>query len=342
MPVFALDFESTEDNSSRTNYSRETQQTQTVQPVKKQSAFREVPVTQTTAPVQKTTPAVQVSQPTPQAQPVQTAPKPAVIRNILPTVPALPEKAYSTTVAPNNTQYSGKVPNSEALIPCNVKVNDLVINNSVVKSKTASLSNNKNQVKKYRTATLASGTQFRVVNQTKITDYMYEGQTIVFRSTQELSTPYFKIPINTKFTGRVVDAHKPQMSCNGGLVAFRIISAEINGYNQPINAGIIRMNNERVHFSNLKGDHTYWKTTCKKAKWGQNIFAKWSRTSDKLAATGPGVVLAPFPYVAGFVIATASTVTSPITALLGKGGRLVVQPNTTFTIKLYDDAQIRY
>ena len=148
--------------------------------------------------------------------------------------------------------------------------------------------------------------------------------------------------MNTKFVGRIIDAHKPQMSCNGGLVAFRIVSAEINGYNQPINAGIIRMKNERIHFSNLKGDHTYWKTTCKKAKWGQNIFAKWSRTSDKLAATGPGVVLAPFPYVAGFVIATASTVSSPITALLGKGGRLVVPANTTFTIKLYDDAQLRY
>ena len=339
MPVFALDFESTEDNSSRTNYSRETQQTQTVQPIKKQSAFREVPVNQTTAPVQKPTPAVQVVQPT---QPVLPAPKPAVIRNILPTVPALPEKAYSTTVAPNNTQYSGKVPNSEALIPCNVKVNDLVINNSVVKPKTASLSNNKKQVKKYRTATLASGTQFRVVNQTKITDYMYEGQTIVFRSTQELSTPYFKIPINTKFTGRIVDAHKPQMSCNGGLVAFRIISAEINGYNQPINAGIIRMNNERVYFSNLKGDHTYWKTTCKKAKWGQNVFTKCSQLSNKLSSTGVGVVVAPFPYISGVAIATASTVTSPITALFGKGGRLVVPANTTFTIKLYEDAKLRY
>ena len=92
----------------------------------------------------------------------------------------------------------------------------------------------------------------------------------------------------------------------------------------------------------MKGNHTYWKTTCKKAKWGQKIFTKWSRTSSKLASKGPAIILSPFPYLGGCVLAAASTVTSPVTALLGKGGSLVVPAHTTFTIKLYEDAKIRY
>ena len=79
----------------------------------------------------------------------------------------------------------------------------------------------------------------------------------------------------------------------------------------------------------------------KKAKWGQTKFRQYSQTSHKLANKGPGVILAPFPYIGGCILAGASTISSPVTALLGKGGNLNIPANTTFTLKLYEDAKIR-
>ena len=283
MPVFAIDLDSTVNDSSRKNY---TVPKTTVQP-------NSTTTKQITNTVQSGTKSV--TEVVPQT-PVSTQ---VMEKTVLPAVPALPQKAYSSTAAHTNTQYSGKVPNADAIIPCSI-------------------------------------------NSSKITDYMCEGQKLTFLTTQEIYTPYFRIPAKTKLTAEIVDSHRPQMSCNGGLVAFRIVSAQINGYTQPLNAGIIKIKTDRVYFSNLKGNHTYWKTTCKKAKWGQKIFTKWSRTSSRLASKGPAIILSPFPYLGGCVLAAASTVTSPVTALLGKGGSLVVPANTTFTIKLYDDAKIRY
>jgi hypothetical protein len=325
MPVLALDFDSTVNDFSRKNYSSNTTSPQTK--TTDESMFKKI-----------------------EKDKSQTQ---NVTNTKLPSVPNLPQKANSSTVAPTNTQYSGKCPKENSLTPCSdIKVGDLIIDESVVKSKqqttisksrtSTTTSNKQTKTPKYRTVCLPKGTQIRVVNTTRISDGLCEGQTVVFRSTQEIHTPYFVIPSKTKFTARVISSHRPQFSCNGGLVALRFVSADINGYTQPINASIIKVKTDNIHFGNLKGRHTYWKTTCKKAKWGQKVFTKWSRTSSKLASKGPAVILAPFPYIGGCVTACASTISSPVTAMLGKGGNLVIPQNTAFTIKLYDDAKIRY
>lgn len=322
LPCFALNLDSTVTDKSRQNYSTNQNNTSTVQ---------------TKTSVEQTTP---VSGSEPSAKPE--------IKQDLPKVPNLPSKANSSTVSPINTEYSGKVPDSNAFIPCtDIKVKALTIDESVCKSKTASKQSKTKVSKsgtgvKYRTALLPKGTQIRVVNKSKITDFLREGQNIVFVSTQEVSTQYFKIPKGAKYTAKVVSAHRPQMSCNGGLVGLRIVSVQANGYNQQICAGIIKVNTDKVLFSNLKGNHTYFKTVSKKAKWGHKVCAKWIKTSHKLADKGAGVIIAPFPYIGGCLVAGASTISSPVTALLGKGDSLVVPANTVFTIKLYEDAHLRY
>lgn len=332
MPCFALDLNSTVTDKSRQTYSSKPATAGAVQTVQKTN-----------------TPAVkeQIIQPEIKTQDVIKQ-EPVVIKQDLPKVPNLPSKANSSTVAPINTQYSGKVPNENAIIPCNnIKVGKLNIDESVIgkkvaKAKQETKTRQTRTVLNYRAARLAKGTQIRAINQSKITDALVEGQTISFLSTQEIYTPYFKIPKNTKFIARVVDSHRPQMTCNGGLVGLRIVSANINGYNQQLNGGIIKKNNDSVHFSNLKGNHTYITNVSKKAKWGQTKFKQWSKTSHNLANKGAGVIIAPFPYIGGCVLAAASTVSSPVTALLGKGGHLNIYAGTTFTIKLYDDALLRY
>jgi len=331
MPAFSLDLDSTVNDSTRQNYGNSTNNAvQTNKTQQEQNNQNNTP--------QDTQEIIQYNQPE--------------IKKDLPKVPNLPSKANSSTVSPINTQYSGKVPNDKAFLPCNdIKIGDLIIDESVIKSKVTKSEKKQSNVNKtkvstskptYRTATLAKGVQIRAVNQSKITDYMLEGQTIVFSTTQEIFTSRHKLPKGTKLTARIVSAHKPQLACNGGLIGVRIVSVNAYGYNQPINAGIIKVKTDRIHFSNLKGEHNYLKTTCKKAKWGQNMYKKWSKTSHQLASKGAGVIIAPFPYIGGCVLAAASTVSSPVTALLGRGGHLTIPANTTFTIKMYDDAKLRY
>ena len=344
-PVFSLDLDSTVNDNQRKNYSKTQKKAAAVQ---QQTQGKQQ--SQVTKPVQTVTKREEQNiKPTVEIKQVIEEPKKTVIKQDLPTVPSLPAKATSPTVVKINKQYSGKVPNENAIIPCNdIKVSDLIIDTNVVKAKTAKATSSKQKrttaysTSKYRTVKLARGTQFRAICQTKITDYLREGNTVVFTTTQQVRTPYLTIPQNTKLTARVVDAHEPQMSCNGGLVGLRIVSANINGYNQTLKGGIIKIKTDNIYFSNLKGEHTYWKTTCKKAKWGQNIFSKWSRTSRELANNGAGVIIAPFPYIGGCILSAASTISSPVTALLGKGGHLSIPAKTAFTIKLYDDAYIRY
>lgn len=333
LPVFALDLDSTVTDKTRQNYGNAGVNNGVNSGVNNGASTASPAVKTEQTPIQK----------------VET-PK---IKQDLPKVPDLPKNVNSSTVAPINTEYSGKMPNSDALIPCtDIIVKPLVVDESLLKTKTtASKPTGAKQQKqktvktttpKYKTARLARGTQIRAINKVKITDNLVEGQTVVFLSTQEVQTAYFTIPKNTVFTAKVVSSHKPQMTCNGGLVGLRIVSANINGYTQNIDAGIIKMNTNNIHFSNLKGKHTYGKNVGKKAKWGQNICSKWIKTSHNLANKGACIIVAPFPYVAGCVVAAASTVSAPATALLAKGGNLVVPAKTSFTIKLYDDAHLRY
>ena len=338
-PVFALDFYAVDNNSSSKSYTSTPAPQPKSEPVKVQEQIQQ-PVQQTVQTVQE---------------------QPVTIQNYekLPNVPKLPDKAFSKSVAPINTMYTGKNIDKNAIVPCNnIKVEELILDDKYktpVKTKIVNLVTPKPSTTKttttkpktvvapnYRYRKLPKGMQFRVVNSSKITDYMSEGQRIVFKSTQAVKTPYVNIPANTKFIGVIEDVHRPQMTCNGGLIAIRMVSAEINGHNQSIDGTIIKVNTNRVRLGNLKGAHTYLKTTCKKAKWGQNKFKQYSKTASRLADKGAGIVVAPFPYLSGCVLACASTVTSPITALLGKGGSLTVPANTVFTIKLNEEAKIRY
>ena len=328
LPAFSLDLDSTVTDGARQNYSKETQQQ--------------------TKPVQNTI-QNQVQEKIQNPDVSKTNTEILDIKQDLPKVPNLPKNINSQTVAPINTQYSGKMPNSEAFIPAlDIKTSNLIIDESALKTKTVS----KQTTKKQQTAStkttsktyksiIAKGTQIRAVNQTKITDYLTEGQTITFTSVNEIKNSYLNIPKGTKFTAKVVSSHKPQLSCNGGLVGIRIVSVNLNGSNQTVEGGILKLKTDRIYFSNLKGEHTYCKTVCKKAKWGQNMYSKWAKTSHKLANNGAGVILAPFPYIGGCVLAGASTISSPVTALLGKGGHLTIPQNTAFTIKFYEDAKIK-
>lgn len=321
-PAFSIDLDATVKDNTRNNYTK-TQQTV----IQKQAVSTEKE--QVTKPNNEVT----VQAPSQEVK--------MEIKQDLPKVPNLPKNVSSNTVAPINTQYTGQVPQSDAFIPAtDIKFSPLIVTNLNNKQRIAqqkTVTENK-----YPTAILAKGTEIRVVNQSKIDDYLCEGQEIIFISTQDISTAYIKLPKGTKYKARVVDSHRPQITCNGGLVGLRIMSVNANGLSQPINAGIINVNNNDIYFSNLKGKRTYIKNVSKKAKWGQNKFKEWSKTAHELANDGAWIIVSPVPYVGGCVLAAASTVSSPITALFAKGEHVNIPANTAFTIKLYENAKLRY
>lgn len=349
-PVLALDFDTVDNSTVRKNYSASTVKKEPQTPASQQVIKQTTTSSNTTIQNSNTQILKQV-----QEKVVTTQKEVQTIQEYekLPNVPKLPEKAFSKSVAPINTMYTGKVPDNNAITICNdIKIGELILDDkykdnktklvNIITPKQSSKKTNTHITTKYRYRILPKGMQFRVVNLTKINDYMSEGQKITFKTTQSVKTPYFNIPAGTIFTGMIDDIHRPQITCNGGLISIKMISAQINGYNQSIDGSIVKMKTDKIRLSNIKGEHTYFKTTCKKAKWGQNKFKKYAKTSSKLADKGAGVLLAPFPYLSGCILSAASTITSPLTALTGKGKSIAVAPNTTFTIKLNKDAKIRY
>ena len=147
-PVFALDFDTVDTNTSRKTYTKPVTtvtkpQTTTVQ----QTITKPVQTTQVVKSAQaQPTQTIKVQQATNQTvqqsssniinalqENVKNTQSEQTINNYekLPNVPRLPEKAHSKTVAPLNTMYTGKVIDSNAYIPCNnIKVGDLIIDKS--------------------------------------------------------------------------------------------------------------------------------------------------------------------------------------------------------------------
>ena len=117
----------------------------------------------------------------------------------------------------------------------------------------------------------------------------------------------------------IIEVHKPQITCNGGLVAIRIYSMLYKGQTVPLNAYVTRANDKKIFFNDIKGERTYLKTMWKKGNWGRVLFNKMLALTINLGSEGSTLVLAPFPFLYGSICLGANTLVSPITAFFSKG-----------------------
>lgn len=184
------------------------------------------------------------------------------------------------------------------------------------------------------------GTVFDTINLSQISDWQSKGSTIKFKTKNGIVTKKYAIPSGTIFTGKIVDVHKPQITCNGGLVVIRIQSMTYKGQVIPLNAYVIRANGEKIFFNNMKGDRTYLKTTWKKGCWGRTIFNKMLTLTVNLGNESSTLLLSPFPFAYGTVCLGLNTLTSPICAFFSKGKHLSIPSGSNFKIKLLEDVYI--
>ena len=191
-------------------------------------------------------------------------------------------------------------------------------------------------------AKLREGMTFNLVATNKITDSQRKGTTVAFSAPKDIKTPYFIIPKGTKFTGKIINSHKPQYTCNGGLLILNIEAIHLANKRQKFNCVITKVGDKKVFFDRYKGKRTYWKTVWKKGAWGRALCNEMYRMSINLCAKGSTVALSPFTMLYGVLGWSCNTVASPFIAIFNKGGSAVIPAGTSVTVKLLEDVNIQY
>lgn len=187
---------------------------------------------------------------------------------------------------------------------------------------------------------IKKGTSFNVVNAGAISDWQPKGTTVKFKTTSLTNGKGYMIPSGTVFTGEIAESHQPQITCNGGLVAIRIYSMQYKGQTVPLSAYVIRANDKKVFFNDIKGDRTYLKTMWKKGNWGRSLFNKMLNLTVNLGSKNSTLILSPFPVAYGTICLGATTLLSPITAFFSKGGHVSIPAGKKFVLKLNEPLYI--
>lgn len=192
------------------------------------------------------------------------------------------------------------------------------------------------------TLPLRKGMEIDILNINAISDKQKSGTNIVFTAKRPIKTAYYTIPQGTKFVGKIVESHTPQITGNGGLVSIEVITIILGGQYQHIDSRITKVGENYVFFEDIKGKRSYWKNTVSKGKWGRRTFHKMNKLSANLLQDKPTIILAPFTFVYGVAMGGISTLTSPVVSIFCKGGNVYIPVNTTFRIKLEKDVKLYY
>ncbi len=183
-------------------------------------------------------------------------------------------------------------------------------------------------------------TSFNVVSLADISDMQRKGANVKFKTKGNTFGKNYTIPAGTEFQGYIIDSHRPQITCNGGLVAIRIDSMIYKNQKIPIVAYVTRANDKKIFFNKIKGKRTYLKTMWKNGNWGRVIFDKMLTTSVGLSKDKTTLVLMPFPLAYGTICLGANSILSPITAFFSKGEHISIPAGSNFRIKLLDEVMI--
>ncbi len=187
---------------------------------------------------------------------------------------------------------------------------------------------------------IKKGSRFSVKNTTAISDWQTKGAAVNFKTQSQISTKNYTIPANTVFKGEIVESHQPQITCNGGLVAIKVYSMIYKGQTIPINAYVVRANDKKVFFNDIKGQRTYLKTMWKKGNWGRTLFNRMLNLTINLGSSNSTLILSPFPIAYGTICLGANAIVSPITAFFSKGSHVSIPAGSKFILKLNDDTFI--
>lgn len=184
------------------------------------------------------------------------------------------------------------------------------------------------------------GTKFRTISNNWASDSARAGNRVSFTTTKPVTKRYITIPAGSTLRGRIIDAHLPQFTGNGGLVKIEIESININGANKYTEGKITKANGKKIFFNNIKGKRNYITSVGRNIKKSHQFFRKSMKKTSELANDGLTVILSPFTFLGGTVGYLGGVVLSPLTALKAKGGRISLPPDTLYEIKLTQDLYI--
>ena len=187
---------------------------------------------------------------------------------------------------------------------------------------------------------IKKGKSFNVISSQAISDWQVKGTKVKFKTNINTHGKGYTIPLGTVFQGEIIESHKPQITCNGGLVVIRINSMIYKGQTVPVKAYITRADDKKIFLNNIKGDRTYLKTMWTKGNWGRTLFNKMLTMTISLGSDGTTCILAPFPIAYGTICLSANAITSPISAFFSKGGKVSIPAGSNFRIKLLEDTYI--
>lgn len=187
---------------------------------------------------------------------------------------------------------------------------------------------------------LKAGTSFYVTSSNTISDWQRKGTKVKFTTKGNTFGKYYTIPAGTIFEGEIIESHQPQITCNGGLIVIKIYYMIYKNQRVPLSAYVVKANDKKIFFNNIKGERNYLKTMWKKGNWGRTLFNKMLTVTIGLGAEGSTLILSPFPLAYGTLCLGANAITSPICAFFSKGGHISIPSGSEFKIKLIDDVMI--
>jgi len=190
---------------------------------------------------------------------------------------------------------------------------------------------------KFSAIKIPRGTRFKVKSQTKLSDWNTAGARATLVSTEGVTKRYITLPAGTTFKAVIEDSHQPNFAGNGGLIKLKADSVIIGTNTHSTNAKVIRANNKKVFFNNIKGQRGYIKGISNNVNKGQQFYKKSRRASTKLSTNPIGTIISPIPTIVGTVGYGVNFIASPITALWSKGSHISLPAGTNYTIKLRED-----
>lgn len=188
---------------------------------------------------------------------------------------------------------------------------------------------------------IKKGTKFKVKSSAYLSDSTREGARLSFTTLLPVNQRYLTVPAGTVFGAVVTNSHTPQISGNGGLLEIAIENVKYNGQTYYANGKITKANHKKIFFNNIKGKRSYFKGVGNQVNKGDRFYKKTRRASAKLADNPVGMFISPIPVIFGAGVYAANLVTSPITSIGTRGGKISIPAGSEFEIKIIEDIYLQ-
>ncbi len=184
---------------------------------------------------------------------------------------------------------------------------------------------------------IPAGKKFKVKILNNLSGNTKKNSVISFETIYPTEFAWGTIPMKTRFRGKVMNAHNPQLSGNGALLVLSVTEINYNGQSFPAQGKVIFADNKNIFFNNIKGERQYISNMAKTIKPTSRFYDKMWRSTRRLSRNMPEAILSPFPFLVGGCAYLGGVAVSPMASLFKKGSQLNIRAGEYAIIKITDD-----